>query len=45
MKLDELKTVDQLEQFLSGTQDIAFAVIDNKDERYRWIQGELAKFQ
>lgn len=45
MKLEELKTVDQLEQFLSGTQDVAFTIHDDKDARYRWIQGELARFQ
>jgi hypothetical protein len=39
MKLDDLTTVDQLEDFLSGTQAVAFSVISDKDAGYRWIQG------
>ena len=45
MKLEDLKTVAQLEDFLSGTQDVAFAISNDKDERYRWIEGELVRFQ
>ena len=44
MKLDDLTTVGQLEDFLSGTQAVAFAVISDKDAGYRWIQGELVRF-
>lgn len=45
MKLEQLKTIGQLEAFLSGTQSVAFAVASNKDSNYRWIQGELVRFQ
>ena len=45
MKLEDLKTVDQLTSFLSGTQSVAFSVISDKDDCYRWIQGELVKFR
>jgi len=45
MKLEDLTTIDQLENFLSGTQAVAFSVISDKDACYRWIQGELAKFR
>ena len=45
MKLEDLKTVDQLTSFLSGTQSVAFSVISDKDECYCWIQGELVKFR
>lgn len=45
MKLQDLKTIDQLREFLCGTQAVAFSVISNKDECYRWIQGELARFR
>ena len=45
MKLEDLKTIDQLEDFLSGTQTVAFSVISDKDACYRWIQGELVKFR
>jgi len=45
MKLEDLTTIDQLVDFLSGTQAVAFSVISDKDACYRWIQGELAKFR
>ncbi len=45
MKLEELKTIEQLETFLSGTQAVAFSVMGDKDTCYRWIQGELVKFR
>ena len=37
MKLDDLTAVGQLEDFLSGTQAVAFGVISDKDAGYRWI--------
>jgi transposase InsO family protein len=45
MKLEDLTTIDQLEDFLSGTQAVAFSVISDKDACYRWIEGELVKFR
>lgn len=45
MKLQDLKTVDQLREFLSGTRAVAFSVISNKDDCYRWLQGELVRFR
>ena len=45
MKLEDLTTIDQLEDFLSGIQTVAFSVISDKDACYRWIQGELVKFR
>ena len=45
MKLEDLTTIDQLEDFLSGTQAVAFSVISDKDACYHWIQGELVKFR
>lgn len=44
MKLEDLTTIEQLTDFLSGTQAVAFSVISDKDACYRWIQGELVKF-
>jgi len=44
MKLDDLTTLSQLRDFLSGTQAVAFSVIGDKDTGYRWIQGELVRF-
>ena len=45
MKLDDLTTLSQLRDFLSGTQAVAFSVIGDKDTGYRWIQGELVRFR
>ena len=45
MKLEDLTTIDQLTNFLSGTQAVAFSVISDTDACYRWIQGELVKFR
>ena len=45
MKLDDLTTTDQLRDFLSGTQAVAFSVLGDKDASYRWIQGELVRFR
>ena len=48
MKLKDLKAIEQLEDFLSGTQAVAFSVISDKDTCYRWIrwiQGERVKFR
>ena len=45
MKLDDLRSIDQLRDFLEGTQDVAFAVLTGKDERYRWMQQTLIKFR
>jgi hypothetical protein len=44
MKFEDLTTIDQLVDFLSGTQAVAFSVISDKDACYRWIQVELVKF-
>ena len=45
MKLDDLRSIDQLRDFLEGTQEVAFAVLTGKDERYRWMQQTLIKFR
>jgi len=45
MKLEDLKTVSEVANFLSGTQAVAFCVLSEKDERYRWIEGELIRFR
>jgi len=45
MKLEDLTTVSQLAEFLSGTQGVAFSDVSDKDECYYWIQGVLVKFR
>jgi len=45
MKLDNLKTVDELRAFLNGSQAIAFTVSSNKRERYQTISKLLTRFK
>jgi len=45
MNINELNTIEQLEQFLSGSQAVAFLVASSKDECYRGIQRALVKFR
>jgi len=44
MKLDNLKSVEQMAAFLSGSQAIAFTVATTKDERYRFVESILKRF-
>jgi UDP-N-acetylenolpyruvoylglucosamine reductase len=41
---EELTTIEQLSQFLDGTQAVIFKVNTLKEERYQWIQHELLRF-
>jgi len=45
MNINDLKTIEQLEQFLTGTQAVAFVVASSKDDIYRDIQRTLVKFR
>ena len=44
MKLQNLKTIDQVEEFLNGTQQIYFDATSTKDERYQSVKGILQQF-
>jgi F0F1-type ATP synthase beta subunit len=44
MKLENIKRVDELSNFLGGTQPIAFAIASNKKERYQEISKILSRF-
>ncbi len=44
MTLDNLKTIEQMESFLNGSQAIAFSVASSKDERYQFVEGVLKRF-
>ncbi len=44
MNEKDLNTVDQVQQFLIGTQLIAFQILDDKVSRYKWIQSTLIRF-
>ena len=43
MSLEQLTTIEDLWQFLDGTQAVAFSVATGKQERYRWIQRTLLR--
>ncbi len=43
IRLEDLTAIDQLRDFLSGTQAVVFSVLSGKDACYRWIQWELVK--
>lgn len=40
----QLETLDQVRQFLEGTETVSFQ-IESKDVRYRWLQHILGKFR
>ena len=45
MNINDLNIIEQLEQFLTGSQAVVFLVADSKDECYRGIQRTLVKFR
>jgi transposase len=45
MNRNDLNTIEQLEQFLTGSQAVAFLVASSQDECYRGIQRILVKFR
>lgn len=45
MNIENLKSISQLREFLDGTQDIAFGVCTNKNERYAWVLRMLVKYR
>ena len=45
MKLEELKTIEQLPQFLDGTQAVMFTLNTSKNEHYKWFRQELIRFR
>lgn len=44
MNLHKLKNTDELQQFLEGSQAVAFSLPTDKDARYRFIQDALKQF-
>ena len=45
MNEKDLISLDQVAQFLDGTQAVAFTVLSDKDDRYKWIQRTLIRFE
>ena len=41
MNIENLKTIEAISNFLDGTEHVVFTVIDDKLERYKWIQKVL----
>ena len=44
MKLDNLKTIEEMALFISGTQKIIFTVASSKYERYKFVENILRRF-
>lgn len=44
MNVNELNSIEEIEQFLSGTQPIIFSAEGQKQDIYQWIQETLAIF-
>ena len=44
MNEKDLVSLNQVAQFLDGTQAVAFTVLSDKDDRYKWIQRTLIRF-
>jgi hypothetical protein len=45
MNEKDLVGLDQVANFLDGTQSVAFTVLSNKNDRYKWIQRTLIRFE
>jgi len=44
MNIENLKTIEDLENFIQGNQTVVFTVLGDKNERYQFIQKALIKF-
>ncbi len=38
-------TIEVIDAFLSGTQLVAFSVLSNKVDRYRWLEATLVRWR
>jgi transposase InsO family protein len=45
MNVDDLERIEDLENFLSGTQAVMFAVEQELEKSYAWVQKTLIKFK
>lgn len=45
MRLDKLKTIDEMAAFLNGSQSIAFSVASSKGRRYQFVGRILKQFR
>jgi hypothetical protein len=44
MSTEQLNSINDLERFADGVQKAAFAILGSKQEKYKWIQTNLIKF-
>ena len=44
MNINELREIQQIKDFLSGSQAVAFGIYGTKDEAYIWVQKTLKQF-
>ncbi len=44
MKIESLKTIEALEEFLQGNHLVAFSVLGNKTDRYNFTRKALVNF-
>ena len=44
MNANELTSIDQVRDFLAGTQRVAFEVAGDKQSRYDWVRRTLVRF-
>ncbi len=45
MTIENLTTIETLENFIQGNQAVVFTVLGDKNERYQFIQKTLIKFR
>ncbi|MFK5947509.1 MAG: hypothetical protein QM500_01910 [Methylococcales bacterium] len=45
MDIENLKNIEDLEHFIQGNQAVAFTLLGDKNERYKFIQKTLVKFR
>jgi hypothetical protein len=45
MNIENLKAIEELDNFIQGNQAVVFTVLGDKNERYKFIQKILIKFR
>lgn len=45
MKEEQLSSINELENFINGSQKVAFAVLGGKTDKYVWLQSTLIRWQ
>ena len=45
MNANDLTSIDQVRDFLSGTQRVVFEVAGDRPSRYDWVRRTLIKFK